>query len=689
VLGVAVRAAELSDDLARIVRARTTAPENTAAVPQALAPDDMVGARDLQAALPLFTNRTYGQGDVANELLAVGLWLDGQSPARLPVSGLQWEDWVGSIRAIAVLATSPGQSAESREAILRLLRIWQRSPLARDVATTRVAVFRVKPPNGMVPKEPNVSVWLAFEDASRYFVRQTQNVDDTRVLRVVERTRDGVFRVPEGVALESEKLPQGDADNAWLGTFLEEMKTRGAPTWNPDVVTELTRRAGLTRAEATLLWAGLPRMGNYLNDFLGKELRTALGLKVPEAKAAAETFQRLPAEFLLGLFNAAAPEDPRALWSPLGAGPQDDTSPVARLAGAWVAQRGRRAEIREDLIVTCKQEIRMPLSPAAALGALLDPKGAACMQVKRQDAAERGTVEHFGAGTLSSIATLVRFLFAALPVGDSYRSAVPALVEAARARLADPSLVLPLGQGWFGGEARPQAVTLMETLGGKESKQGETIVRDTGTLLVSLGPNGHLGVSFRPAQVTDYAREPQFENVAKLMYSQDHALGAARFLSSTGCNAILERIRGTPVPEGHWEANPQLSSPEAVKVAGRKLGLREDAATLYLQLLALPRPSNRNVQLWNGWGTGEVKAAGEALLSKKLVVEGKRERAGRELFLPGAWNKARAIEPWKEGLYADAETSGNTILPSVPIHVLFEHAWKRIAAGDRPAFEEV
>jgi hypothetical protein len=105
--------------------------------------------------------------------------------------------------------------------------------------------------------------------------------------------------------------------------------------------------------------------------------------------------------------------------------------------------------------------------------------------------------------------------------------------------------------------------------------------------------------------------------------------------------------------------------------------------------LALPEPSNKNVQQWNGWKPTDLKAAGAELVAKKLAVEGKRERAGRELFLPGAWDKAKALEPWKAALYGEAADGAGTVLPSAPLHAIFEQAWARIAAGDKPAFEEV
>jgi hypothetical protein len=694
VLGVVTRAAELADELARVTQARLTAPE--AGQASDLTPEDQVDTKVLRDALTLFSNHSYAQGDTASELYAAGRWVGGGTGVGFTANSLHWEAWLGRIRGIAVLAASAGLTAEQRAVVLRFLRLWQRTPLAQDLAKTRLATFHVRLPNGMVPGEPHAGTWLAFEKESRYFVRQTQARDGMVTLRVIERARDGQFRLPDGVTLENETRLTGDSDAAWLAGFLEEMNARGAPPWDATAAQELARRTGLTRAEASLLWAGLPRIGSYLSDFLGKELRATLGLKSAEASAAAETFKGLDDD-ALGLFFAAASEDPRALWTPVGKGPEDESSPVARLAAAWVAKRGKRIEIREDLIVACKQELKIPLPVPAVLGALLDPGSASFMQSSPSSVSKvlshgqwnQDSPDGFGVAAAVTVDALVRFLFGALPVGDAYRSAVPKLWEVARARLAEPALVLPLGNGWFTEENRAQAVALMEALGGKESSKEGRVVRDAGALVVALEANGGLSAVFRPSLVKDYENEPQLTSVVKALNYGSTAFGAARYLASSDCAALIARIRETPVPAGEWESNPRHASPKTVEAVRKALKLGEDAAVLYLQLLALPRPTGKNVQLWNGWNAAKLKAAGAELLAKKLVVEGKRERAGREIFLPGAWDKAAVLEPWKKAIYREDDTKSGTLLPGAPLHTLFERAWKRIEAGDKPAFEEV
>jgi hypothetical protein len=128
-----------------------------------------------------------------------------------------------------------------------------------------------------------------------------------------------------------------------------------------------------------------------------------------------------------------------------------------------------------------------------------------------------------------------------------------------------------------------------------------------------------------------------------------------------------------------------------VKAAMERFGLSDDAAALYLMLLALPDPSDRNQAEWTGWKPARLKRARAELTATDLVVEAKRARAGRSLFLPGSWLEARTprlpVEGWKQPLLPWSGSSG-FVVPDRPVGELFRAAWERIAGGDTPAFEE-
>jgi hypothetical protein len=146
-------------------------------------------------------------------------------------------------------------------------------------------------------------------------------------------------------------------------------------------------------------------------------------------------------------------------------------------------------------------------------------------------------------------------------------------------------------------------------------------------------------------------------------------------------------------PEGPAGAaqNPVVSVPALVTEVAAAHGLGEDAAALYLQLLALPDPTDRNCARWTGWRPARLKKARAELAATGLVVEAKRSRAGRSLFLPCGWRDLKApalpVETWKEGLYPVGE--GSRAVPLVPVPVLFTRAWERVCAQDTPAYEEL
>lgn len=131
----------------------------------------------------------------------------------------------------------------------------------------------------------------------------------------------------------------------------------------------------------------------------------------------------------------------------------------------------------------------------------------------------------------------------------------------------------------------------------------------------------------------------------------------------------------------------QVPPADLVEQAMVRLRIDADAATFYLQLLALPDPTDANVLRWNGWKAARLRKAGAVLLDAGLVSRARRARAGRSLFLPGGWldlrNPRRPVEEWKKSLLA---ADG---LPVGSVRECFRLAWQRIEDGDLPAYEEL
>jgi hypothetical protein len=150
-------------------------------------------------------------------------------------------------------------------------------------------------------------------------------------------------------------------------------------------------------------------------------------------------------------------------------------------------------------------------------------------------------------------------------------------------------------------------------------------------------------------------------------------------------------------PEGTDPAavpqDPMVSAPHLVGEVAAKFGIDEDAAVLYLQLLALPDPTDANVARWTGWKPARLKAARAALAATDLVLTAKRARAGRSLFLPGGWlalsRPHLPLETWKAPMFGIEDRIDGVVVPCEPLADLFAHAWQRVLDGDTPAYEEL
>jgi hypothetical protein len=169
-------------------------------------------------------------------------------------------------------------------------------------------------------------------------------------------------------------------------------------------------------------------------------------------------------------------------------------------------------------------------------------------------------------------------------------------------------------------------------------------------------------------------------------------------MRSDGMTGLMESNRKPKTEDGLWEQYPLHSVPALVTECSKQLKVDEMAAALYLQILALSDPTSANLKLWNGWSTKQIQSFSATLLEKELLVEAKRERAGREIFLPGGWEPLKTpnlpIETWKLPMFGYENIEplrggmAEFIVYEGPIACLFENAWNRWKAGDVPAYAE-
>lgn len=278
-----------------------------------------------------------------------------------------------------------------------------------------------------------------------------------------------------------------------------------------------------------------------------------------------------------------------------------------------------------------------------------------------------------------------------LPYGHPLRAVLPESLAALRRRFADRGLLLDLDVAWTE-KGSSSAVELRKAYGlpatGGADAHGLTPVGEALALRPWYGDQETVLV--RPGAL-GAPDDPVFGLVEGLVGpGRGEGMRALRTLLDDEL-ARAVAVGGDPGgPSGHAQ-DPTFSVPDLVAEVAARHGLGEDAAALYLQLLALPDPTDRNCARWTGWKPARTKKARAELAASELVVEAKRARAGRTLFLPCGWldltSPALPVEIWKEGLYP--VRAYGRVLPLMPVPELFTRAWDRVRSGDAPAYEQL
>jgi hypothetical protein len=272
-----------------------------------------------------------------------------------------------------------------------------------------------------------------------------------------------------------------------------------------------------------------------------------------------------------------------------------------------------------------------------------------------------------------------------LPVGDPRRLGVPKLHAKILARLANPELLL------FGGSRATKIEGKPYVAPGYQSNPSQHGV-DNGALVVAHGY-----VYFRPARISaaDTDNLARARDAAELHYPMQtfpwsglyHVWQAAL---SPGVAALVARAADSPVPAGSSELDPRLSAPAVVDAIAAHHKLDRDAATLYLQLLALVDCGDAPTRELNGWTQTKHKKAAAVLVSAKLVLETKHPRANRKFVIDSPWEQLfpphPAVEHQKLPLYDAWLDKGalaaplGRLLPLRPLHEVFADAWQRAQA---------
>lgn len=791
--GLAVIAAEVSKLLAATIQKSSDA-ENTAGQTLPVA----VNEPEIVAAIASMTETIgYFYGETActvQQIFETAQFFeapDDETPQerRVPVAVTNqlWERLAPMLGGLAYLAVAETTPPNQREALLGLLDLLSHLPFADRDHHMR---YWYGPYRELITSAPvaygESKQWLWAEGSHRYLVKTAYRWDSGQNIRfmwALEYAPDGEFKAPKEmdvVAFEPcARASLRGKDR--IAAFVSLARERGAVAWDPAIGVELARRTGLTSAAASLLWLGCPRFDRYEDNFLPKELRTNLGLKVAEAVAARNelrsAFGRSVPPWLISVYDEAM-RDEQSIWTPLGSGPEDDESPVARFARAWIARVGKRIPIPAELVVAATKDLSgSSLAPSEALALVAQPakdsrlttdeiwyvnaasrlskkiettdsqpitastsenkdkdededkledKPQDNLQDEFVDEDDEGDDEYdddddettaekegFTGAIVTSAAHYIPYLYATLPVGDPLRANLPEMFALVRARLANPNLVFELGSFNFQDLDAAKCVARIQAFasafgGDVYTQEGVpatdiAVARDTGEVIVQMSHSSHWGqvtLYIRPARLHSYDMIKKLTAPSGWAYCSITPLAHhCELIASAGYTAMIDRIQNTPVPEGQWEANPLYATPDLVAEVAATCGVSEDGAVLYLQTLALAEPTSKGVQTWNGWTAARYKKASTEIAAAGLVLEAKRERAGRAHFLPGGWIPFKSpdlpMEAWKLSMYGIGDKKAGyakplrRILPIRPLHELFAEAWDRVKRGDKPEYEEV
>lgn len=621
---------------------------------------------------------------------------DGERTA-IPASAIPWGELAGKISAVAYLAASPATEATHRAALLSLLEAWADSALAEPERAITVVTSKTNAIAGAAPGlvDKDVAVTATGSD---FYAGSVLPYTANPVRTLVVHTPKGAKLVlPDAMTIDGSRSGvDALATPERLRAFVADVRENGPWKWDEHATRSLAARTGLTRAESAVLLAGLPE-GTEWGPPLTAERRALLGLTAPEAKHAMFSMRPLTRSVRLSVFAGAMPLD-GAIRAPLGKGEDDPDSLVARLAAVWIAAKGRRATVPEALVAAATKELPGRASRAQDLLAMFaSPDDATPLQSDTTwtfDAHGRlvqGAATAFAPATAHQLTVYVPWLSLVLPVGAPIRSNVPRVLALLRARLAHPELLVPIGTRYATPDEPGWPDTALDVVAGRVDDQ----TRDDGRVL-ARAKDRIVSYLYRPSRMQTDADWAFVESIRASSHPSTFDDPIRRVMSA-GLVAIAERIEQTPVPSGSYEAHPLRSAPALVAEAAKRLALSEDAAVLYLQTLALVAPTKKSVEIWNGWkGPRYAKAAAE-LMKAELVLEAKRERAGRAHFLPGGWEALdrpfMPLETWKFPLYELKAQGAHIVgplrlhLPLRPVHEIFEAAWKRVEDGDPPRYE--
>ncbi|WP_395293628.1 hypothetical protein ACF9IK_08455 [Kitasatospora hibisci] len=615
-----------------------------------------------------------------------------------------WLHLLGRLGTVAYAAAAPLTDSAQRSSLALLLDELTRGVLADRGATLR-ELSLAEPLTGSTGYHRHgkrAGQVLRHGDRTVVILGCSHHQGDQVHWLAVDHDPSGVFGPVAHFTTTAERSTEEQIDASWVAGFRQVLALHGAITRDAAHAADFAERTGIGTARAGLLLSPPATLFDWYGSVLSADRLKEYGLKAGEAKAARDWLRDRDRDGLTGVWTALLPADPKALWT--------DGPDTAAGAAWWTARFGRLVTLPEESLAAVSGvdigHIEAVLNPARDTW-LTRTTGYRLRA--GEDGGQVGLAADDpaalpGNDTLRGSVDALRWLAYHLPADSPLRPLLPQTAAALRARLADPGLLLDYGL--HGTVKDGKLAPVLRSHFGLPEEGGadaDGLVRCGEALVLAPGHGGTECAWLRPAGLTG-GDDPLLELLGGLAQSYwfDSQLPALRAVLDGEPERLValpavppaagSQAVGEAAAPGSWLQNPLLSVPGLVAEVATAHALGEDAAALYLQLLALPDPTDRNVARWTGWKPARLKKArAELAAAAGLVLEAKRARAGRGLFLPGGWQEAKApglpVETWKAGLY-DLPTR-HTALPHLPVPELFARAWQRIGDGDTPGYEEL
>ena len=428
----------------------------------------------------------------------------------------------------------------------------------------------------------------------------------------------------------------------------QRLLARGAPPWDPARAARLAEGTGWSQAVSSLMLAALPDRRPYRDENPGfeKEIRELVGCTAAQLASARRFLIDLDTDLLVRLLVAGARDPQRVVEEGLD---------VEAMIAVWRSESGNRVLIPEEALAEADKAFRAP-------------GGHELLRLARDEEVEPRMT--------SGMLWLAHHLERSNPLRPWLAGRFDALKTACAGR-GHRFPLLP-----------SEAESVFRALG--LDPEGDT--HHAGAWHLRRGRSG-FDLHWHPAEITDWRAERDLVSGLPDRGIMRKQLMDVICVIEGLFDPIAADLR---VLEPGYGFDPFVTAPDAVASAAASCCISEDAARYFLQLLALPGPTDRNIGTWNGWGRAQRSRAGAELLQRGLVVEAKRPRAGRSLFLPGGWQEEKApsfpLEEWKAPVFATARLGalfghGGPQLPRVPGGQLFRETWERYASGDVPGRE--